>query len=424
MKKITVLTTNEKISTLKYGYDDIKIEISSKKPSIYDIIFRKNYFLIRKDFKKELGLSLILINLFRKRWSINNEYKRLFFNKKEMSPYKFIMPNPESNSLYGSQLNFKKLHTIKFHTIRKISSNNFNISLFIFYLISLLGIFTNKNIKSIICINTINIMFLKTIKNFFPNSKIYIRYHDMIDSGYLCFKNDNFLNELNKLKQFALSSNIYIETYSQTDSEKYNLKYIPNSINSLSLNKISHFYEKKHIENSVFFLGTANEKRLHILVKIATILNKLNLKFEFYLILKDIKNNYLINRILSFNNSNEKMSVQVIQHVSYNEYIQLLISHNTIIDLYQISKDEGYSFRIPEAILLNKKIITNREIIKNESFYNPKNILVFKENSSEEVELDKSYLKTFLNNYKAEYSQQIKDLFSFHKYLEKHNIFM
>ena len=49
---------------------------------------------------------------------------------------------------------------------------------------------------------------------------------------------------------------------------------------------------------------------------------------------------------------------------------------SVLIDLYRITPDEGYSFRISEALAMNKKIITNRIGLDKEEFYSPELILI------------------------------------------------
>jgi hypothetical protein len=51
----------------------------------------------------------------------------------------------------------------------------------------------------------------------------------------------------------------------------------------------------------------------------------------------------------------------------------------------------GLSFRVFEAMSLEKKIITDNEAIKGYDFYNPNNILILNENISN---LDKSFFET------------------------------
>lgn len=76
------------------------------------------------------------------------------------------------------------------------------------------------------------------------------------------------------------------------------------------------------------------------------------------------------------------------------------ISHADLPKVYEASKivldlvrehQSGLSFRIFEAMALEKKIITTNPFVKNYDFYNPNNILILKDDLSN---LDKSFFET------------------------------
>ena len=417
MKKlnIIVLTKNRNLSTLKFGYDDLTIQITDKKPTLNDILFKKNRYLIRKDLKSELGLSLFIINFFRKRWSLHSELKRLFLLR-DNSLYKFIMPSPESNSIYGTQFEQNILSKCKFHTIRNIDTNKFSLFLYVLYFLSKFTCFKNKRIKSIICINTTNIQFLKFLKRIFPYTHIHIRFHDCLNSGYIN------LEDFIKVKAFASNNDISVETYSLYDSEKYRMLYYPNTVN---INKFFNIKTSfKNIENinrhSVFFLGSVNKSRFLPLIRVAKFLNKNKLKINFYFFFNDPDSVQTIIRDVNYELGYQGLNI--INYISYTDYLKFLIKNTIIIDFYRFFTDEGYSFRIPEAIALNKKIITNRDIIKKESFYDPRNILFVKEDKEQNIVVDNESLNLFLQNSIANYSKEYINLFDFNKYLTYHDI--
>ena len=371
-QNIIILTKNLSISTIKYGYHNINIMISNKRPSIADIFSKKNYFLIRKDIKKDLGALLHLINICRKRWSVTSELKRLIFSK-ERTIYKLIMQSPEINAIYGSQFNSDLLNKTSFHTIRLIDKNKFNLYL-------------------------------------------YVRFIDCFDSGYIN------LSGLKKLQDFASNKpNIHIESYSLYDAINHQIKYIPNTINvDKIINQNNPQY--KFNENKAFFLGVVNKERFNALVQLANILFSAKVKINFYFVLNNLSSSQ-INSIKQININFKYDAIKVIQYISYIEYIKLLNDNNNIIvDFYRFSTNEGYSFRIPEGIIFNKKIITNREIIQKESFYTPKNILFVKEDSNKNIIIDNRELEQFLQNFNATYSKRDLDLFNFNTYLASHGI--
>lgn len=414
-QNIIILTKNLSLSTIKYGYHNVNIIISNKRPSIIDIFSPKNYFLIRKDIKKDLGIILHLINICRKRWSVASELKRLIFSK-ECKIYKFIMQSPEINAIYGSQFNTNLLNKTSFHTIRLIDKSQFNLYLYILYLISKIKLFQDTNTKSIICMNTTNLTFIKMLINLYPNSDIYVRFIDCFDSGYIN------LSGVKQLQKFACNkSKIHIESYSLYDSINHQIKYIPNAINVdkiINQNRPQH----KFNENKAFFLGVVNEERFNALVQLANILYSAKVKINFYFVLNNPSASQ-INSIKQININFKYDAIKVIQYISYIEYIKLLNENNNIIvDFYRFSTNEGYSFRIPESVIFNKKIITNREIIQKESFYTPQNILFVKEDINKNIIIDNKELEQFLQNFDALYSKKDLDLFNFNKYLLSHGI--
>ena len=135
------------------------------------------------------------------------------------------------------------------------------------------------------------------------------------------------------------------------------------------------------------------------------------------------KNN---DNIIKLNQINSNLGYQAItilkKYINYNEYIKLLSQYNIIIDFYRFNSDEGYSFRIPEAIILNKKIITNRQIIKYESFYKPQNILLIEKDQNGNITFEKDNLQIFLSTLLPDYTQNDVDLFSSEQYLITHNM--
>ena len=76
----------------------------------------------------------------------------------------------------------------------------------------------------------------------------------------------------------------------------------------------------------------------------------------------------------------------------YEEYLNLIGTSRAVIDLWRLDTNEGYSFRISEAFALRTKIITNRQGITCEPFYDSSRIFVFQE----ENEVDPEEIKRFL----------------------------
>lgn len=54
--------------------------------------------------------------------------------------------------------------------------------------------------------------------------------------------------------------------------------------------------------------------------------------------------------------------------------------------MYRVDPDEGLSFRIPEALLLQRKVITNQLMISKCDFYNPSRFFIIGYDSIDRLE--------------------------------------
>ena len=76
------------------------------------------------------------------------------------------------------------------------------------------------------------------------------------------------------------------------------------------------------------------------------------------------------------------------QPISYEEEMQYTYNTNTVLDVVKEGQS-GITLRICEALLFNKKILTNNESVKYMPFYNPIYIWIYKDAS----EIDVSFIK-------------------------------
>ena len=178
-----------------------------------------------------------------------------------------------------------------------------------------------------------------------------------------------------KLKTLKYFDEIY--SFEPDDCKKYGFIPITNFIyEEAQLNS-----ETKNYKYCVFNISSYDKKRFPILIKIATILN--NQRKEFKIIVKtnkEIASNKLINIIR--------------EPMSFEEIKVLLNESNCMLDLGQIRKHRGLTFRVFEAMGLHKKIITNNPDIVNYDFYDPQNILIIDENN---INIPESFLHSSYN---------------------------
>lgn len=164
-----------------------------------------------------------------------------------------------------------------------------------------------------------------------------------------------------------------IYSFDLEDTKKYNFNFITNYI----------YLEKKEIqstvaENSTVFIVLSIDERLPILNNLANYFSTNNIKYKFVLVGKKKPKN--LNPNIIYSNKTLLPS----------ELIDDLKNCNIVLDLIRIGHN-GLSFRIFEALALQKKIITTNKSIKEYDFYNPNNISIIDGNN---IHIDPDFFRT------------------------------
>lgn len=148
-----------------------------------------------------------------------------------------------------------------------------------------------------------------------------------------------------------------IYSFDKDDCKNYNFKFITNFIYSAKKD-ISENYKLK-----AFTIQSKSNDRIHTLSKIADQLDTLNINnYEFHIYGKAKKS--VNNNIIFFS---ERIPLDTFKNKMENSEI--------LLDLVRECQN-GLSFRIFEAMALQKKLITTNVNIKDYDFYNPNNILI------------------------------------------------
>ncbi len=71
--------------------------------------------------------------------------------------------------------------------------------------------------------------------------------------------------------------------------------------------------------------------------------------------------------------------------IPYPVYLDIIGQSEIVVDMYRVAADEGFSYRISEALLLERKIITNRRLVLESDFYDPSRIFVIGYDSLERL---------------------------------------
>lgn len=203
--------------------------------------------------------------------------------------------------------------------------------------------------------NMVSPFLLKAYKILHPNQKIYIRLHDCVS---------HITNDPAKLRGDirSLIENKVIEgaeSYSEYDAELLDICYKPNAVNgqvikSMDIGVRDYLYT---------FIGSyksvEDKSRLDDFSKIK---EKLCQIFQ-------SAPNYINEYIINIDNIKR-------ERISYSRYLGYVSKSEIVIDMCRINQQEGFSFRIPEALILNRKIITNRRLVLSSDFYDASRFFV------------------------------------------------
>jgi hypothetical protein len=161
-----------------------------------------------------------------------------------------------------------------------------------------------------------------------------------------------------------LFDNIY--SFDNDDVCKYGFTKINN------YNYLEKLQTEKKPEFDMVYLASYDE-RLKVLHKISDKLEKLGLTYQYVIVgKKSWKKNLL--KMVSFKDENISKQYQT-RRVNQKNIPPFYMKGKVLLDLVR-ENQSGLSFRIFEAMALEKKIISDNESIKNYDFYNPENILI------------------------------------------------
>ncbi|MDO4880776.1 MAG: glycosyltransferase [Capnocytophaga sp.] len=159
-----------------------------------------------------------------------------------------------------------------------------------------------------------------------------------------------------------------IFSFDDKDIENYGFERLTNYIYLPFLPK-----EQQKTEVDVFYITSYDKKRIKQLHLLCDKFLEINLKVSLFVIGKKGWKQQLVRRLFE---NKIFFSQKRIPHENLPEYYK---KTKVILDLMR-KNQYGLSFRVFEAMALEKKIITDNEKIKNYDFYNPNNILVLDKN--------------------------------------------
>lgn len=187
---------------------------------------------------------------------------------------------------------------------------------------------------------------------------------------YICYLYDSlYRNPASRLQEIFDK----IFSFDENDVKNHGFQHLDNYIYSekmpLQKNRKSNY--------SVYTISSVDE-RLPLLNAIAHELDRLKITYKF--ILHDKKEPKNIHPAIEFTK----------KRLSLEEVKKMQADSEVILDLIR-PHQKGLSFRIFEALALQKKIITSNVAIKKYKFYNPSNILIV---DAEKPNIDLDFFKT------------------------------
>lgn len=170
-----------------------------------------------------------------------------------------------------------------------------------------------------------------------------------------------------------------IYSFDKDDIKSCNFKEANNYI---YLDHVKH--EDQHPNFDVCYLASF-DKRISTMNRIAKKLDQLKKSYQFIIVGKKT----WVKQLAKIGDNKSSIQYQI-KRVDHSEILHYYLNAKIILDLVR-DNQAGLSFRIFEAMALEKKLITDNEKIKDYNFYNPNNILVL---NPEDIILPEEFFET------------------------------
>lgn len=207
-----------------------------------------------------------------------------------------------------------------------------------------------SNYTLVVVSNWFSLHLMAFINNYYPNVSKILVFRDTVDS-YSLFHN-NFIEKI-KRSNFK---NVFC--FSKNDSINFGYQYFPAYIS-----KIEHSLMINYKPFDVVFIGHAKD-RLDIIYEVNDRLLSLGLNSKF--IVTGVSRKTRRNDTIEYNRSN----------LSYLQYLSIENASNCIVEIVKNNTD-GNTYRCWEAVLYNKKLVTNWKGIFEFIYYDPRYMLYF-----------------------------------------------
>lgn len=210
--------------------------------------------------------------------------------------------------------------------------------------------------------NVTSLWFIRCYRLLHPNRKIVLRFHDLIDSG-LEMTREQVFRFVDAVRKEGIVDDV--ESYDFADAKALKCKYRPNGANPEFMSLIDVPYrERLYSFTGTSGHGKAKDERLRDLNVVSNAIKTLYPKISDWCVEKNCSHD---------------------DWLPYVKFAKNSASAEIYVDLFREKPEEGFSFRIPEALWLNRKIISNRKCLQKEPFYSPERIFLIGVDSVERL---------------------------------------
>ena len=186
-----------------------------------------------------------------------------------------------------------------------------------------------------------------------PNCKIVIFYQDLIKTHEKLFEETRRLTDLNI-------------SFDQGDAEKYKIVYHP-LVYSYHSN-----IENKGYKSDVYFVGKAKD-RLDLILSVYEKLKQFGLQCDFHI--TGVPKNY----------QKYPDEIDYCRQMSYDENLSHILGTKCVLEIMQ-GGGKGFTLRYAEALMYDKKMITNNTEIEKATFFSNDKIMII--NDANDINLE------------------------------------
>lgn len=222
----------------------------------------------------------------------------------------------------------------------------------------------------------ISLQYVFYLKKKYPSAKFVIIHRDLMQYCIQCDNADLFGNPIIDLEM----------SYDEGDCKKYGLKHFDEFESKISIPT-----DLNYPLSDVFFAGLVKE-RLPILMDIYHRLTKAGIKVHYY---------------LTGVPQAERKEYEGITYgdkpIPYYDMLYKTVNSRCVLEINQ-NGASGYTSRFLEAVMYNKKLITNNPIVRESNFYNPSYIQVINSGSDINPDFVREDVNQIDYNYQNEFS--------------------